>query len=141
VAEVVPIPKALIICAPRLAAESRGMRLTKITFGEMRACGGPTGILVYCADYRCSHSIEMPGICSRMTSGCPTSSRVHLQGLRQARRRRTAALRARPGWHGSTRLVGNHSNAIDELTPNERKRLNGSYVSSWTDRLWEKVAS
>jgi hypothetical protein len=26
----------------------------------MRSDGGPTGILVYCADYRCSHSIEMP---------------------------------------------------------------------------------
>jgi hypothetical protein len=26
----------------------------------LRDCGGgPTGILVYCADYRCSHSIEM----------------------------------------------------------------------------------
>jgi hypothetical protein len=37
------------------------MRPTKITFGEMRACGGSTGILVYCTDYRCSHSIEMPG--------------------------------------------------------------------------------
>jgi hypothetical protein len=35
------------------------MRPQKITFGEMRACGGPTGILVYCADYRCSHSMEM----------------------------------------------------------------------------------
>jgi hypothetical protein len=35
------------------------MRPVKITFGEMRSCGGPTGILVYCADYRCSHSIEM----------------------------------------------------------------------------------
>jgi hypothetical protein len=35
------------------------MRPQKITFGEMRAGGGPTGILVYCADYRCSHSIEM----------------------------------------------------------------------------------
>jgi len=33
------------------------MRPQKITFGEMRSAGGPTGILVYCADYRCS--IEM----------------------------------------------------------------------------------
>jgi hypothetical protein len=32
---------------------------SEITFGEMRSGGGPTGILVYCADYRCSHSIEM----------------------------------------------------------------------------------
>jgi len=35
------------------------MRPQKITFGEMRSGGGPTGILIYCADYRCSHSIEM----------------------------------------------------------------------------------
>src|SRR5712672_4340613 len=32
-------------------------RLQKITFGEMRAAG-VRGILVYCADYRCSHSSE-----------------------------------------------------------------------------------
>lgn len=30
----------------------------KITFGEMREMG-VTRILVYCADYKCSHSIEM----------------------------------------------------------------------------------
>ncbi len=30
-------------------------RATKITFGEMRA-SGVRGILIYCADYRCSHS-------------------------------------------------------------------------------------
>ena len=35
------------------------MRPQKITSGEMRSGGGPTGILVYCQDYRCSHSIEM----------------------------------------------------------------------------------
>jgi hypothetical protein len=34
-------------------------RPVKITFGEMRAAG-TIGILVYCADYRCSHSIAMP---------------------------------------------------------------------------------
>ena len=37
----------------------RSCALRKSTFGEMRSSGGPTGILVYCADYRCSHSIEM----------------------------------------------------------------------------------
>jgi hypothetical protein len=31
------------------------MRPQKITFGEMRSGDGPSGILVYCADYRCSH--------------------------------------------------------------------------------------
>jgi hypothetical protein len=35
------------------------MRPQKITFGEIRSAGGPTGILVYCQDYQCSHSIEM----------------------------------------------------------------------------------
>ena len=33
-------------------------RLVKITFGEMRA-SGVRGVLVYCADYKCSHSIEL----------------------------------------------------------------------------------
>jgi hypothetical protein len=35
------------------------MRPQKITFGEMRSGGGPTGIIVYCSDYRCSHSIML----------------------------------------------------------------------------------
>ena len=33
-------------------------RQTKITFGEMRA-SGVRGVLIYCSDYRCSHSIAM----------------------------------------------------------------------------------
>jgi hypothetical protein len=35
-------------------------RPTKITFAEMRE-SGIRGLLVYCADYRCSHSIAMIG--------------------------------------------------------------------------------
>jgi hypothetical protein len=35
-------------------------RQTKITFGEMREMG-VRGILIYCADYRCSHSIAISG--------------------------------------------------------------------------------
>jgi len=35
-------------------------RLTKISFGEMREMG-VRGILVYCADYRCSHPIALSG--------------------------------------------------------------------------------
>jgi hypothetical protein len=35
------------------------MHPQKITFGEMRSAGGPTGIMVYCADYRCSHSVAL----------------------------------------------------------------------------------
>jgi hypothetical protein len=34
-------------------------RPIKITFGEMRS-SGVRRILVYCADYMCSHSIAMP---------------------------------------------------------------------------------
>jgi len=33
-------------------------RPTKITFGEMRDMG-ERGLLIYCADYRCSHSIAI----------------------------------------------------------------------------------
>ena len=33
-------------------------RPTKISFGEMRE-SGVRGILVYCADYRCSHCVAM----------------------------------------------------------------------------------
>jgi hypothetical protein len=35
-------------------------RPTKITFGELRAMG-VRGILIYCADYRCSHSVAISG--------------------------------------------------------------------------------
>jgi hypothetical protein len=35
-------------------------RPQKITFGEMRDMG-VRGVLIYCADYRCSHSIAMSG--------------------------------------------------------------------------------
>jgi hypothetical protein len=34
------------------------IRQQKITFGEMRA-SGVRGVLIYCSDYKCSHSIEM----------------------------------------------------------------------------------
>ena len=40
-------------------ASDGGWRPVKITFGEMRAAG-TIGILVYCADYTCSHSIVLP---------------------------------------------------------------------------------
>src|SRR5438034_593591 len=35
------------------------MRPQKIAFGEMRS-SGVRGVLVYCSDYRCSHSIAIP---------------------------------------------------------------------------------
>ena len=47
-----------------IVAKSGGImapaRPTKITFAEMRDMG-VRGILVYCADYRCSHSIAISG--------------------------------------------------------------------------------
>jgi hypothetical protein len=40
------------------------MRPRKITFGEMRSGrSGTRGILVYCADYRCSHCVAMSADC------------------------------------------------------------------------------
>jgi hypothetical protein len=38
------------------------MRPQKITFGEMREMG-VRGVLVYCADYRCSHNVAMNADC------------------------------------------------------------------------------
>jgi hypothetical protein len=35
-------------------------RPTKISFGEMRD-SSVRGLLIYCADYRCSHSIAISG--------------------------------------------------------------------------------
>ena len=37
-------------------------RLQKITFGDMRD-SGVRGLLIYCADYHCSHSISISGDC------------------------------------------------------------------------------
>src|SRR5262245_62455704 len=51
--------QSLAACSLRLPRRSFRMRPQKITFGEMRSGGAPTGILIYCADYRCNHSVEM----------------------------------------------------------------------------------
>jgi hypothetical protein len=37
------------------------MRPQQITFGEMRDEMGVRGVLIYCADYHCSHSLAMNG--------------------------------------------------------------------------------
>jgi hypothetical protein len=37
---------------------SETSRPQKITFGEIRECGVDR-LLIYCADYKCSHSIQM----------------------------------------------------------------------------------
>ena len=38
---------------PRIAM----MREQKITLGEMRANNGPRRLVVYCSDFKCSHSV------------------------------------------------------------------------------------
>lgn len=32
-------------------------RQQKITLGEMRSDGGPTRLIAYCSDFKCSHSV------------------------------------------------------------------------------------
>jgi len=50
--------------AGRIAIEAMALakpvRPQKITFADMRA-QGVRGLVVYCADYRCSHSIAVSG--------------------------------------------------------------------------------
>ena len=62
------------------------MRPQKITFGEMRDDMGVRGVLVYCADYRCGHSIAMNA------DRWPDDLRLCLRRLRQARGRGSAGL-------------------------------------------------
>jgi hypothetical protein len=47
-------------------------RPQKITFGEMREMG-VRGLLIYCADYRCSHSIAISGDAWPDDADCPIS--------------------------------------------------------------------
>jgi hypothetical protein len=42
-------------------------RPQKITFGELRDMG-VRGVLIYCADYRCSHSVAVMQTSSRHTT-------------------------------------------------------------------------
>jgi hypothetical protein len=52
------------------------MQQQKITLGEMRS-SGVSGLLVYCADYKCSHTIKLEAVVVdrwEIESGSPTSS-------------------------------------------------------------------
>jgi hypothetical protein len=60
-------------------------RPTKITFGDMRE-QGVCGLLVYCADYRCSHSIAISGDGWSDDRLSDIEARFVVPGLRQARR-------------------------------------------------------
>src|SRR5258708_6936534 len=67
-------------------------RQQKVTFGEMRS-SGVRGLLIYCADFHCSHSIAISA--DRWPDHVRLSDlepEVHMQGLRPKRRRRAAGL-------------------------------------------------
>jgi hypothetical protein len=73
----------------------------KITFGEMRSTG-VRGLLIYCSDYHCSHSIAIKGdrwpdgvrlsdleprfVCKPVARKAPTSGRTSIGASRQSRR-------------------------------------------------------
>jgi len=48
----------LVASPPAWATIGRMEREQKITLGEMRA-NGTRGLLIYCTDYRCSHSVTL----------------------------------------------------------------------------------
>ena len=58
---------------PRMPQFTR--RPTKITFGEMRSGGGPSGVLIYCVDYRCSTSWRCRPTNGRMAAALRHRSR------------------------------------------------------------------
>jgi len=71
-------------------------REPKITIGEMRETG-PTRLIVYCADYKCAHSVVVDACRWGDDVACPTLSR----------RVRFAAIRVPTSGHcSSTRAWG-----------------------------------
>jgi len=97
-------------------------RPQKVTFGELRSCG-VRGLLIYCADYKCSHSIEM------MADRWPDDVRLsdigaslRLPGLRQAWRRR-------PAEFPLEREAESAAWVIDEVT---RRLVGGAGVAART---------
>jgi hypothetical protein len=77
-------------------------RPQKITFGEMRD-SGVRGLLIYCSDYRCSHSIAVARINGLITSGCliwkrGSSVRVAARGALMSGRTSTGTSRLSRQW-------------------------------------------
>jgi hypothetical protein len=74
-------------------------RPQKITFAEMREMG-VHGLLIYCADYRCSHSIAIRG------DAWPDDVRlsdIEVRFVCQACGKRGADIR--PDWQSAKRMV------------------------------------
>jgi hypothetical protein len=72
-------------------------RPQKITFGEMRA-SGVRGVLIYCDDHKCSHSIEMSA--DRWAEGIRLSD-IEERFVRKACGKRGADVR--PDFMGTNR--------------------------------------
>jgi hypothetical protein len=81
-------------------------RPVKITFGEMREMG-VRGVLIYCADYRRSHSVAAALINGRMIFGYPILSLVLSAG--------PAAIAARPCGRISTGQDGDSDDGLGNL--------------------------
>ncbi len=83
-------------------------REQKITFGEMRA-GGVRGLLIYCSDYRCSHS--------KSISGDPWPDDVRLSDIElrftcQACGHRGAEVRPNFHWEEEARFARLHEDQV-----------------------------
>jgi hypothetical protein len=73
------------------------LRMTQeITFVEMRSAG-VCGVIVWCRDHPCSHSVRLVLIVGPTMSGSPTSRRLQLHCVRQARCGRAARFRLELG--------------------------------------------
>ena len=71
-------------------------RAEKITLGEMRSNSGPRLLIVYCADFKCSHSVIISSsLWPDRRPAVRSGAQVYLQGLRPTGRRCQAAVRSR----------------------------------------------
>jgi hypothetical protein len=76
-------------------------RTQKITLGEMRAGNGPTRLIVYCSDFKCSHSI--------IVDAKPWSDEIRLADLEPRFTRKACGQRgadARPLFERAAKGIG-----------------------------------
>jgi hypothetical protein len=76
----------------------------KITFAEMRS-SGVRGLLIYCADYHCSHWTTISGDRWPDDTSLSDQASVYLRGLWQAGRRRAAQLRLGQAGRADQRIL------------------------------------
>jgi hypothetical protein len=77
-------------------------RQQKITFGEMRE-SGVDRVLIYCSDYKCSHSVEMSA--DRWPDDVRLSD-IEQRFTCQACRHKGADVRPNFGWEQDRRIGG-----------------------------------